>query len=69
MTEIWEAFIQRTAAKFLLMGEKADIHNVVSARDLGISIIHQELMMAQHLTIAENVFMGREIMKNGMGKI
>lgn len=22
--------------------------------------------MAQHLTIAENVFMGREIMKNGM---
>ena len=47
-------------------GEKADIHNVVSARDLGISIIHQELMMAQHLTIAENVFMGREIMKNGM---
>lgn len=48
-------------------GEEAWMHNVSESREKGISIIHQELMLAQHLTIAENVFMGREIRnKNGM---
>ncbi|MEY8351995.1 sugar ABC transporter ATP-binding protein [Lachnospiraceae bacterium 54-53] len=30
------------------------------AKDLGIAIIHQELNMCQHLTVAENIFLGRE---------
>jgi len=30
------------------------------ARELGIAIIHQELNMCQHLTVAENIFLGRE---------
>ncbi|MCL1854332.1 MAG: sugar ABC transporter ATP-binding protein [Clostridia bacterium] len=32
------------------------------AQELGIAIIHQELNMCQHLTVAENIFLGREIM-------
>lgn len=35
------------------------------ARELGIAIIHQELNMCQHLTVAENIFLGRE-RTNGM---
>lgn len=31
-----------------------------SAREQGIAIIHQELNMCQHLTVAENMFLGRE---------
>ncbi len=34
-----------------------------TAQDLGIAIIHQELNMCQHLTVAENMFLGREIVK------
>lgn len=49
-------------------GEEVQIHSVDDARDKGVSIIHQELMLAEHLTIAENIFMGREI-KNKAGKI
>ncbi|MDR1885723.1 MAG: sugar ABC transporter ATP-binding protein, partial [Synergistaceae bacterium] len=30
------------------------------ARDMGISIIHQELKLCSHLTVAENIFLGRE---------
>lgn len=30
------------------------------AKELGIAIIHQELNMCQHLTVAENIFLGRE---------
>ena len=37
------------------------------AMDLGIGIIHQELNMMDHLTVAENLFIGRESMQaNGV---
>jgi ribose transport system ATP-binding protein len=36
------------------------------AQNLGISIIHQELNLCSHLTVAENIFLGREITKNGV---
>ncbi len=35
------------------------------AQALGIAIIHQELNMCQHLTVANNMFLGREIRKGG----
>ena len=41
-------------------GEEAKISDVYSARQYGISIIHQELMLAPDLSIAENLFVGRE---------
>lgn len=37
-----------------------------SARELGIAIIHQELNMCSHLTVAENIFLGREKASSGM---
>ena len=37
------------------------IGNPVVARSLGIAKIHQELQMAKEMSIAENMFMGREI--------
>lgn len=36
-----------------------------SAQALGISIIHQELNMCTHLTVAENIFLGKEVTKAG----
>ncbi|MFA6775192.1 MAG: sugar ABC transporter ATP-binding protein [Sphaerochaetaceae bacterium] len=37
------------------------------AKKLGVAIIHQELNMCQHLTVAENIFLGREICRrNGV---
>lgn len=36
------------------------------AQDLGIAIIHQELNMCSHLSVAENIFLGREIVRNGL---
>lgn len=32
-----------------------------SARDAGVAIIHQELNMCKHLSVAENMFLGREL--------
>lgn len=35
------------------------------AQALGVAIIHQELNMCQHLSVAANMFLGREIVKGG----
>src|SRR5690606_8785306 len=32
---------------------------------LGIIVIHQELNLAEHLSVAESIFLGRELTKNG----
>lgn len=34
------------------------------AQDVGISIVHQELNMMNHLTVAQNIFIGREMMNS-----
>ena len=36
------------------------------AQELGIAIIHQELNMCGHLTVAENIFLGREATRFGV---
>ena len=55
----------KDAGSIFINGREVQIHSVADARDNGISIIHQELMLARHMTIAENVFMGREQKKAG----
>lgn len=41
-------------------GRKRLSIGVADARETGISIIHQEIMLVPNMTIAENIFMGRE---------
>jgi ribose transport system ATP-binding protein len=42
-------------------GNKVKFSGTRAAEDAGIAIIHQELNLVPHLTIAENIFLGREI--------
>lgn len=46
--------------EILIDGKTAHITNVVEAKANGISIIHQELMLIPHMTVAENIFLTRE---------
>ena len=41
-------------------GKEVAITGVNAARDNGISIIHQELVLVPHMTVVENIFLGRE---------
>ena len=41
-------------------GKEVAITDVNSARENGISIIHQELVLVPYMTVAENIFLGRE---------
>ncbi len=44
-------------------GRKVDIDSVGTSKALGIAVIHQELVLAPSMTIAENIYLGREPMK------
>jgi ribose transport system ATP-binding protein len=41
-------------------GQPVEIPDPRAGRELGISMIHQELVLANHLTVAQNIYMGRE---------
>ena len=47
-------------------GEKKNIQSAADAGKEGIRIIHQEIVLVPDRTIAANVFLGREIRKNGL---
>lgn len=56
LTGIYEA----DEGEIFLNGEKVEIRDTKRAAELGISMIHQELNLMKDLTIAENIFIGRE---------
>lgn len=43
-------------------GKNVEMDSVQTAREHGIGIIHQEIVLVPHLTVAENIFLGREIL-------
>ena len=48
------------AGKILIEGQRVKIDSVRAAQRLGIALIHQELNLADNLTVAANIFLGRE---------
>lgn len=47
-------------------GRRIEIRDVATADRLGIRVIHQELLLAPNLSVAENIFLGRELRKFGI---
>jgi ribose transport system ATP-binding protein len=48
----------------LLNGKKVNFNNPREAQHAGIAIIHQELNLVPHLSITENIFLGRELVNS-----
>jgi ribose transport system ATP-binding protein len=46
--------------EFYLNGERLEVASPKQAQELGISIIHQEFNLMPDLTVAQNIFIGRE---------
>ena len=49
-----------------LFGKEVNFNNIADSQAAGISVIHQELNMMNHLTVAQNMFIGREPKKGIM---
>ena len=56
------------SGEIYIEGQKVEIGSVHESQSLGVAFIHQELALEPYMTIAENIFLGRE-MKNSLGMI
>ena len=52
-----------------LEGKEVHVHGPKDAMEKGISMIHQELNTLLDMEVAENVFVGRELLKKGLEKL
>lgn len=66
LMKILSGIHQPDEGKIFINGSEVFRLNPTTARQKGIAIIHQELNMCRHLTVAENIFLGRELKKFGM---
>jgi ribose transport system ATP-binding protein len=48
------------AGRIVIDGDEVDVNDPKVAQKLGISIIHQEMHLMPHLTVAQNIYIGRE---------
>jgi ribose transport system ATP-binding protein len=60
MMKILSGIYRKDSGRILYQGKEVDILSPRAAQLLGISMIHQELNLMPHLTLAQNVFIGRE---------
>lgn len=60
LMKILAGVYQKDAGDILLNGTPIDIKSPRHAQYLGIGIVHQELNLMEHLSAAQNIFIGRE---------
>jgi ABC-type sugar transport system ATPase subunit len=66
LIKVLSGIYPKDGGKILINNNPVDIIDVNHARKLGISIIHQELVLVPRLNVMENIFIGREPIKNGL---
>ena len=66
LMKILSGIYKRDAGDIFIEGQPVEIDGPLSSRALGISIIYQELSVLNNMDIAENIFVGREMRKNGL---
>ncbi|MED4866779.1 sugar ABC transporter ATP-binding protein [Heyndrickxia faecalis] len=60
LMKILTGIYQKDEGTIEYLGEQIEVKDIREAQKLGISMIHQELNLAPHLTVAQNIFIGRE---------
>ena len=60
------AYMPDAGAQILIDGQRVNIDGPIAAKDLGVSVIYQELSLAPNLSVAENIYMGRPMRKRGL---
>ncbi len=60
LMKIVAGMLERDGGEMLWQGSAVHFHNPAEAASQGIAMVHQESMLAPHLSVAENIFLGRE---------
>ena len=64
LMKILTGIYQADSGEIFFEGRQVRISSVLDARDLGITMIHQELNLLTNLSVAQNIFIGREEKKH-----
>ena len=62
LMKVLTGIYHKDAGTITYEGKEVEFTNPREAQDAGIVIVHQELNMMGHLTVAQNIFIGREYM-------
>lgn len=60
LMKVFAGIHQPDSGEIRLRGEAITLPDPLSAHHRGISVIHQEFFLMNHLTVAQNIFIGRE---------
>ncbi|MGG6895093.1 MULTISPECIES: sugar ABC transporter ATP-binding protein [Rhizobium] len=66
LVKVLSGFEQPTSGEIVLDGKAIKLPPNGAAEALGIVIIHQEFNLAEHLTVTESLFLGREVTRFGV---
>lgn len=66
LMKILTGIYKRDSGDVELFGKKVEFENIKESQEMGVAIIHQELNMMKDLTVAQNIYIGREPMKFGV---
>lgn len=64
LMKILSGAYSKDSGEIIIDGEPVTINSSQDSQQLGISIVYQELNLIEQLTVAENVFMGKQTMGN-----
>ncbi len=60
LMKIVAGIVERDAGRMLWNGSEVSLRNPSEAAAIGIAMVNQESLLAPHMSVAENIFLGRE---------
>ncbi len=66
LMKVLNGIYKKDGGRILYKGKEVELDGPESAQALSIGMIHQELNLMPHLTVAQNIFIGKEPMRLGL---
>lgn len=66
LMKLLSGHLRPTAGHMSMAGQPAEFEDAVAAEAAGVVLVHQEILLAPDLTVAENLFLGRELTRGLM---
>ncbi|MCC2597168.1 sugar ABC transporter ATP-binding protein [Pusillimonas sp. MFBS29] len=66
LMKLLSGYVSPTAGHLLLNGQAIEFADASAAEAAGVVLVHQEILLAPDLTVAENLFLGRELSRGFM---
>src|SRR5215469_14117692 len=61
--------VRPDAGSIVIGDETVDLHSVRDAQTRGVDCVYQDLAQAPDLSVMDNMFLGHELMKPGLGRL